>query len=77
MDGGQGYDEASGGEPHISSEDQIEYGLNVLDKYDLDKEDERNDRLSYDNREGGWWIIYYGDGCEKESKGVVNIIGKV
>ena len=77
MDGGWGYNETRGGEPYIPPEGWIGYGLSVLDKYDLEKGDKKNDWLSYDNREGEWCIAYHGAGHEKESNEVSNIIKNV
>ena len=76
-DGGWGYNEKRGGEKYIPPEGWIGYGLKVWDKYDLDKNDKKNDWLSYDNREGEWCIAYHGAGHEKESQEVSHIIGVV
>jgi hypothetical protein len=75
--GGWGYNEKRGGEPYTPPEGWIGYGLTVWDKYDVDKEDKKNDWLSYDNREGEWCIAYHGAGHEKGSDEVASIIGAV
>ena len=76
-DGGWGYNEKRGGAKYTPPEGWIGYGLKVWDKYDLDKNDKKNDWLSYDNREGEWCIAYHGAGHEKESKEVSHIVGIV
>ena len=53
-DSNWGYDETRGGQPYYPPEGWHRYGLRVYDKYD----NQDNDWLSYDNREGEWCIAY-------------------
>ncbi len=69
-DGGWGIGEIRGGEEYIPPIGWIGYGLNVFDKYDLEKNEKRNDWISYDNREGEWCIAYHGVGNLLSSKKV-------
>lgn len=51
-----GYNEIRGGEDYYPPEGWERYGLRVINKYD----NENNDWLSYDNRDGEWCISYSG-----------------
>ena len=73
-DGGWGKNEKRGGEAYIPPEGWIGYGLNVLDRYDWEKGDEKNDWLSYDNRGGEWCVAYHGVGSEYSSKEVAKAV---
>ena len=69
-DGGWAEGEKRGGEEYIPPQGWIGYGLKVLDRYDLEKKENRNDWLSYDNREGEWCVAYHGVGFNYSSKDV-------